>query len=69
MTGLYLGPASSLSLESDNAHTYAFPIMASETNPRVVSSFLDYLRIEKGLAPLSITAYTTDISQFSEFLE
>ncbi len=43
--------------------------MASETNPRVVSSFLDYLRIEKGLAPLSITAYTTDISQFSEFLE
>jgi integrase/recombinase XerD len=69
VTGLYLGPASSLSLESDNAHTYAFPIMASEANPRVVSSFLDYLRIEKGLAPLSITAYTTDISQFSEFLE
>jgi integrase/recombinase XerD len=43
--------------------------MASETNSRVLSSFLDYLRIEKGLAPLSIAAYTTDICQFSEFLE
>jgi integrase/recombinase XerD len=43
--------------------------MASEANSRVVSSFLDYLRIEKGLAPLSISAYTTDICQFSEFLE
>jgi integrase/recombinase XerD len=43
--------------------------MASEANSRVLSSFLDYLRIEKGLAPLSIGAYTTDICQFSEFLE
>jgi integrase/recombinase XerD len=43
--------------------------MASEVNSRVLSSFLDYLRIEKGLAPLSIGAYTTDICQFSEFLE
>jgi len=43
--------------------------MAAEANSRVLSSFLDYLRIEKGLAPLSIHAYTTDICQFSEFLE
>jgi integrase/recombinase XerD len=43
--------------------------MASEANSRVLSSFLDYLRIEKGLAPLSISAYTTDICQFTEFLE
>jgi integrase/recombinase XerD len=43
--------------------------MASEANSRVLSSFLDYLRIEKGLAPLTISAYTTDIGQFSEFLE
>src|SRR6202161_499504 len=42
--------------------------MASEANSRVLSSFLDYLRIEKGLAPLSVSAYTTDIGQFSEFL-
>jgi len=43
--------------------------MASEANSRVLASFLDYLRIEKGLATLSISAYTTDICQFAEFLE
>ncbi|MGA7753060.1 MAG: tyrosine recombinase [Candidatus Sulfotelmatobacter sp.] len=43
--------------------------MASETNSAVLSGFLDYLRIEKGLAKLSISAYTTDILQFAEFLE
>ena len=43
--------------------------MASEDNARVLSGFLDYLRIEKGLARLSIAAYTTDIGQFAEFLE
>jgi integrase/recombinase XerD len=51
---------------SDNAHTSA---MASEANSRVLSGFLDYLRIEKGLARLSISAYSTDILQFAEFLE
>jgi integrase/recombinase XerD len=43
--------------------------MAGETKSHVLASFLDYLRIEKGLAPLSVSAYTTDISQFAEFLE
>jgi integrase/recombinase XerD len=43
--------------------------MAPESNSHVLSGFLDYLRIEKGLALLSIGAYTTDILQFSEFLE
>src|SRR5580692_11713210 len=43
--------------------------MASGANSRVLSGFLDYLRIEKGLAQNSISAYTTDILQFSEFLE
>src|ERR1700756_3612794 len=43
--------------------------MASEANSRLLSGFLDYLRIEKGLARLSIQAYTTDISQFAGFLE
>ena len=43
--------------------------MAATANSRVLSGFLDYLRIEKGLAPLSISAYTTDILQFAEFLE
>jgi len=41
--------------------------MASEANARVLSGFLDYLRIEKGLAALSISAYTTDIGQFAGF--
>ena len=43
--------------------------MASEANSRVLSSFLDYLKVEKGLAPLTIAAYTTDIGQFAGFLE
>src|SRR3984957_11374793 len=43
--------------------------MPTEANSRVLSSFLDYLRIEKGLARLTISAYATDILQFSEFLE
>src|SRR5579862_6502671 len=43
--------------------------MASDANARVLSSFFDYLRIEKGLAPLTTSAYATDICQFSEFLE
>jgi integrase/recombinase XerD len=43
--------------------------MASEANQRVLEAFRDYLRIEKGLAQLSINAYLTDIRQFAEFLE
>lgn len=61
-------PASSLFRVSDNAHTELLR-MAAEANSHVLSSFLDYLRIEKGLAPLSIAAYTTDICQFAEFLK
>jgi integrase/recombinase XerD len=51
---------------SDNAHTRYVP---SEANSRVLSGFLDYLKIEKGLARLTINAYTTDVGQFSGFLE
>ena len=43
--------------------------MPSLPNARVMSSFLDYLKIEKGLAPLTISAYTTDLCQFADFLE
>jgi integrase/recombinase XerD len=41
----------------------------SEANASVLLRFLDYLKIEKGLARLSISAYTTDISQFAQFLK
>jgi integrase/recombinase XerD len=41
----------------------------SEANARVLSGFLDYLKIEKGLAALTVSAYTRDIGQFAEFLE
>jgi integrase/recombinase XerD len=43
--------------------------MSSDGNSVVLADFLDYLRIEKGLAKLSIAAYSTDIQQFSDFLE
>lgn len=42
--------------------------MLSEPQSRVIRDFLDYLKIEKGLAPLTVSAYQTDISQFDEFV-
>jgi integrase/recombinase XerD len=44
-------------------------VPSSPSNQRVVSSFIDYLKVEKGLAPLTVSAYTSDIGQFAEFLE
>jgi len=41
----------------------------SETNSRVVSSFIDYLKVEKGLGALTVSAYTRDIGQFAAFLD
>jgi len=38
-------------------------------NLRLLESFLDYLKVEKGLASLTITAYRTDVVQFIGFLE
>lgn len=43
--------------------------MPSDANARVVSSFLDYLKVEKGLAALTVSAYTRDIGQFAAFIE
>jgi integrase/recombinase XerD len=54
-----------LSAASDNTHTGDVP---SEVNAQVVSSFTDYLKIEKGLAALTVSAYTQDIVQFADFL-
>jgi len=36
---------------------------------RVLRRFLDYLKVEKGLAPLTVSAYASDLGQFTEFLE
>ena len=33
-----------------------------------MSSFIDYLKVEKGLASLTVSAYTRDIGQFAAFL-
>jgi integrase/recombinase XerD len=41
----------------------------SEINSGVVSSFIDYLKVEKGLAALTVAAYTRDLGQFAGFLE
>jgi integrase/recombinase XerD len=38
------------------------------TSEVLLASFLDYLRVEKGLAKLTVSAYETDIHQFSHFL-
>ncbi len=43
--------------------------MSSAADSKVLSSFVDYLKVEKGLAPLTVSAYTTDIGQFSVFLQ
>jgi integrase/recombinase XerD len=37
-------------------------------NARALSSFLDYLRVERGSAKLTIAAYSSDLIQFAEFL-
>ncbi len=43
--------------------------MPSEANSRVLSSFIDYLKVEKGLGALTISAYTRDIGQFAASLD
>ncbi|MGA3213267.1 MAG: tyrosine recombinase [Terriglobales bacterium] len=50
---------------SDNQHTWHMPL----SNERALVGFCDYLKIEKGLARLSVSAYQRDIGQFAEFLE
>ncbi len=43
-------------------------MVLSAENGRVLAGFLDYLKIEKGLAPLTLSAYSRDIIQFADFL-
>jgi len=47
-------------------HTRSVPNLSNE---RVLAAFRDYLKVEKGLAKLTVAAYTRDNGQFAEFLE
>jgi integrase/recombinase XerD len=47
-------------------HTDSVPL---DPNARTLSDFLDYLRVERGSAKLTIAAYTSDLGQFAGFLE
>lgn len=41
---------------------------SADPNLRLVASFSDYLKVEKGLAPLTVAAYNSDLEQYSGFL-
>jgi integrase/recombinase XerD len=43
-------------------------VPTGDPNLRLISSFLDYLKVEKGLAPLTVQAYESDLGQYAEFL-
>src|SRR5580765_8091166 len=62
------------SMASDNKHgNKATAGRASALTPSIsdttIKGFLDYLRVEKGLAPLTVSSYRTDLVQFGEFLQ
>lgn len=42
--------------------------MVAQSNAEVSQAFCDFLRIEKGLAGSTISAYLVDVQQFAEFL-
>ena len=41
----------------------------TEADQRVLDSFTDYLKVEKGLARLTVEAYARDLNQFAAFLQ
>jgi integrase/recombinase XerD len=43
--------------------------VSAERNSELLREYLAYLRVEKGLRPLSCEAYNRDLLQFSEYLE
>jgi len=47
-------------------HTHL--VQSVDPNLRLLNSFLDYLKVEKGLAPLSVSAYRSDLEQYAGFL-
>jgi integrase/recombinase XerD len=43
-------------------------VPATDPNLHLISSFVDYLKVEKGLAALTVQAYESDLEQYSQFL-
>jgi integrase/recombinase XerD len=43
-------------------------VHTADPNLRLLNSFLDYLKVEKGLAALTVSAYRSDLEQFMTFL-
>jgi integrase/recombinase XerD len=41
----------------------------NQSSQRAVRGFSDYLKVEKGLAALTVGSYQSDLTQFAEFLE
>ena len=43
--------------------------IADSHNRALVGSYLYYLQVEKGLSPLSVESYITDISQYLDYIQ
>ena len=43
--------------------------MAADSDSRLIAAFLDYLKVEKGLRPLTVAAYTRDLAQFQSSVQ
>lgn len=52
--------------QSRSKHNSAVP--GSNLNNHLLAAFVDYLKVEKGLAALTVAAYQHDVSQFSDFI-
>ena len=57
-----------LSIPAPQFSTHTETVGHAETNQRLLHDFLDYLRVEKGLSRLTVSAYSHDMAQFSDFL-
>jgi site-specific recombinase XerD len=43
-------------------------VPSQNLSSQLLTAFVDYLKVEKGLAALTVSAYQQDLCQFSEFL-
>ena len=65
---IFSAPCISLVIPVSPARAHTHLVQSADPNLRLLNSFLDYLKVEKGLAPLSVSAYSSDLDQYSEFL-